>query len=185
MCQTALATSLLCVRVCVLSAKLLAACGLPWSRPGAGPGDGEEEHDANWCQNCQAALNGLSEAFNHSMQAYTQGEHEQYRERELPPHAHAHNGHHMPQRSLPVTAGSSARGLTTNLIKSKGMSKVSMRACVCVCIVHCVLCIRTYIHVCCLLRMCCVLFVCVYVCLLCQCVIHMCTDWHMCMCTVL
>ena len=102
-------------------------CGLPWSS--AGESGGEERWDENWYQNLRAALNGLIESFNTSVQAYTQGEHEQYRERELPPHAHAHNGHHLTARSVTATTGSSSsgRGSITNLIKSKGMSKVSIQ----------------------------------------------------------
>lgn len=108
-------------------------CGLPWSS--AGESGGEERWDENWYQNLRAALNGLIESFNTSVQAYTQGEHEQYRERELPPHAHAHahthNGHHLTARSMTATTGSSSsssgRGSITNLIKSKGMSKVSIQ----------------------------------------------------------
>lgn len=100
-------------------------CGLLWSSAGAEEGSGEEGQDRNWHQNCQAALNGLTESFTTSMQAYTQGEHEQYRERELPPHAHAHNGHHLPPRSVTAATSGTGRGSLTNLIKSKGMSKVS------------------------------------------------------------
>ena len=137
-----------CAYMCVLSGEL---CALLWPPlpppPGAGAGDGEEERDSNWCHKCQCALNGLSEAFNHSMQAYTQGEHEQYRERELPPHAHAHNGHHVPQRNLAVPTGrGGGRGFTTNLIKSKGMSKVSMCIVFVCCVLWCVLC--TYVRMC-------------------------------------
>ena len=109
------------------------ACGLLWSS--AGESSGEEGRDENWYQYCRAALNGLTESFNTSVQAYTQGEHEQYRERELPPHSHAHahthNGHHLTARSVTATTGSSSsssgRGSITNLLKSKGMSKVSIQ----------------------------------------------------------
>ena len=112
------------------------SCGRLWS-PCSGA-EGAEGGDVNWRQNCQSALNAVIETFNTSMQLYTQGDHEHYREREQPPHAHAHLGHgHQPQRNLLSVAGS--QGSAHGLMKSKGMSKVSVYICtlyvqtVCVC----------------------------------------------------